>query len=193
MSAAMNGHSRVVPSHQASRTLGGSFTTSPWPMSIHSTPPLDVGARPGHLAGQALAGEGAARGREVERRLPVRVDALQRVGIVVEGVRAARAGVEQHPEEAALVHGAPAHVVEHHRLVQALLLEQALHQLHGDDVALVGLGGAGDGVAVRLGATGRVEEALGEVGGRAQRDEAELVLPADAVGLELVARSSTAR
>ena len=35
----MKGHSRVVPSHHASRTSGGSFTTSPRPTSIHSTPP----------------------------------------------------------------------------------------------------------------------------------------------------------
>ena len=40
MSAAMNGHSRVVPSHQLSRTAGGSFTTSPRPMSIQRIPSL---------------------------------------------------------------------------------------------------------------------------------------------------------
>src|SRR5690242_5543621 len=40
MSAAMNGHSRVVPFHHASRVSGGSFTTSPLPTSIHSSPPL---------------------------------------------------------------------------------------------------------------------------------------------------------
>ena len=32
----MNGHSGVVPFHQLSRTSGGSFTTSPRPMSIQS-------------------------------------------------------------------------------------------------------------------------------------------------------------
>ena len=75
MSAAMNGHSRVVPSHHASRTSGGSFTTSPRPDVHPEHAVLDVGARPGHLAGQALARERAARRREVERRLPVRVHA----------------------------------------------------------------------------------------------------------------------
>ena len=39
MSAAMNGHSRVVPSHHASRTSVGSLTTSPLPISIQSTLP----------------------------------------------------------------------------------------------------------------------------------------------------------
>ena len=82
--------------------------------------------------------------------------------------------------------GPPADVVEHHRPVQALGFEEALHQLHRDEVALVGLGAGDDDVAVRLGAGVRVEQALGEVAGGQEREQAELVLPAQAVGLELV-------
>ena len=99
-------------------------------MSIQSTPSLMYARAQVILPGRLSPAKRAAGRREVERRLAVRVRALQRVGIVVEGVGAARAGVEQHPQEAPVVLGAPAHVVEHHRLVQALLLEQALQHLH---------------------------------------------------------------
>ena len=82
--------------------------------------------------------------------------------------------------------GSPADVVEHDRAGQALGLEEPLHQLHRDQVALVGLGAGDDDVAVALGPGVRVEQALGEVAGRQQLQQAELILPAQAVGLELV-------
>ena len=147
---------------------------------------LDVRARPRHRARQALAGERAARRREVERRLPVRVNALQGVRFVVERVRAARARVQEHPQKAPFVLSTPAHVVEHDGLMEPFLFAEALQELHGNDVPLVGLRRRRDRVAVRLRAARRVEEALGEIRRRAQRDEAELVLPAQAVRRELV-------
>ena len=183
----MNGHWRVVPSHHASRFSGGSFTTSPRPTSIQRSPSFEVGARPGDLPGQALAGECAAGDREVRPGLAVAVDAAERVGIVVEGVGAARAGVEQHPDEAALVLPAPAHVVEHHRLVEPLRLEEPLQQLHRHEVALVGLGASRRSVSPFV--SGRQAElsspSAKSDGGRSGM-EAELVLPAQAVGLELL-------
>ena len=69
--------------------------------------------------------------------------------------------------------------------MEPLPLQQALHHLHRQDVALVGLGRRRDGVAARLGAARRVEEPFREVAGRPERDEPELVLPADAVRLVL--------
>ena len=82
--------------------------------------------------------------------------------------------------------GPPADVVEHDRAGQALGFEQALHQLHRHQVPLVGLGAGDHDVAVPLGPGVRVQQALGEVAGRQQLQQAELVLPAQAVGLELV-------
>ena len=105
---------------------------------------------------------------------------------MVEGVGAAAARVEQHPEPAALVLGPPADVVEHHGAGQPLRLEEALHQLHRHEVALVGLGAGDDDVAVPLGPGVRVQQPLAEVARRQEVQQAELVLPAQAVGLELV-------
>ena len=82
--------------------------------------------------------------------------------------------------------GPPADVVEHHRAGQSLGLEQPLHQLHRHEVPLVGLGAGDHDVAVPFGPGVRVEQPFGEVAGRQQLQQAELVLPAQAVGLELV-------
>ena len=82
--------------------------------------------------------------------------------------------------------GPPADVVEHHGRGQALGLEDPFHQLHRHQVALVGLGAGDDDLAVALGPGVRVEQALGEIAGRQQLEQAELVLPAQAIGLESV-------
>ncbi len=169
-SAAMNGHWRVVPRHQASRTSSGRSTDSPRPRSMHqAAAPVDPGPRPGDRAGQAHARERAAGDREIARRLAVAVDALQARHVVVEGVGPAASRVEQDPEPAAVVLGAPADVVEHHRAGQPLGFEHALHQLHRHEVPLVGLGAGDDDVAVPLGPGVRVQQALAEVAGRQQR------------------------
>ena len=185
MSAAMNGHSRVVPSHHASRTGGGQLRRPRRGRRPSRARSPSRYARAQVIAPGRLSPANVPPGiGKYDERLPVRVHAAQRVGIVVERVRAARAGVEQHPDEAAVVLAAPADVVEHHRLVQPLREQQALQQLHRDRrcpgrlrwrVAIVSpfVSGPARGV----------EEAFGEVGRRPRADEAELVLPAEAVGL----------
>ena len=105
---------------------------------------------------------------------------------MIERIGAAASGIEQHPEEPAVVLRAPADVVEHDGSGKALGLEEALHQLHRNEVALIGLGGGHDGVAVALGPSMGIEQSLGEVAGRKQLEQAKLVLPAQAVGLEFV-------
>ena len=79
---------------------------------------------------------------------------------------------------------APADVVEHDSAGQPLGLEESLHELHRHQVALVGLGAGDHDVAVAFGPGVRIQEPLGKVAGRQQLEQAELVLPADAVGLE---------
>ena len=81
--------------------------------------------------------------------------------------------------------GSPADVVEHDGAGQALGFEDSLHQLHRHQVSLVGLGAGDHDVAVPFGPGVRVQQPLGEVAGRKQLEQAELVLPAQAVGLEL--------
>lgn len=147
---------------------------------------IDPGASPGDGSWEAFAGEGSAREGEIAGGLAVAVDALEALLVVVEGVGGATAGVEEDPEEAAVVFPAPADVVEHDGIGEALGVEEPLHHLHGHEVALVGLGAGDDGMAVSLGPGVRVEEAFGEVAGGEEVEEAELILPAQAVGGELV-------
>ena len=78
----------------------------------------------------------------------------------------------------------PADVVEHDGLGKALGQQDSLHQLHRDQVALVGLGAGDHDPAVALGPSVRVEQALGEIAGGQKLQEPELILPAQAVGLE---------
>ena len=65
-----------------------------------------------------------------------------------------------------------------------LAIKDPLHQLHRDQVSLVGLGAGDHDLAVALGPAVRVEQAFGEIAGRKQLQQAELILPAQAVGLE---------
>ena len=104
--------------------------------------------------------------------------------VVVERVGAAASGVQEHPEEPAVVARSPADVVEHDGPGQPLGFEDSFHQLHGDQVSLVGLGAGDHDVAVAFGPRVRVQEALGEIAGRQKVEQPELVLPAHAVGLE---------
>ena len=134
--------------------------------------------------GMRFTGECAAGDREVLGGLPVRVDAPERVRVTAHGVPSARARVEQHPQESSLIFGAPAHIVEHHGLVQPLGLEQPLHQLHGDEVALISLRGGDDHVAVALWPANGIEQPFGEIRRRPQRHQTELILPTHAVGFE---------
>src|SRR6478609_2838437 len=140
------------------------FTAS----DIHpQLPGANVRTGPGHLAGQALTRERTAGGREVERGLPIGVRAAQAVRIVIERIRAARAGVEQHPQKSTLVLSAPTDVVKHHGLMKVLSLEQPLHHFHGHDVALIGFGRRGYRVSIGFRAAGGVEQPFGQVGRRA--------------------------
>ena len=82
---------------------------------------------------------------------------------MVERVRAARAGVEQHPQEAPVVLAPQRTSWNMTAWCRPFRVEEALQHLHRHDVALIGLGGARDGVAVRLRTTRRVEQALGEI------------------------------
>ena len=181
----MNGHWRVVPRHQASRTSSGKATDSPRPRSMTSWPVRSIQLRAQVMApGQTDARERAAGHGEIAGRLAEAVGTGQRIHIVVERIGAAASGVQEHPEEPAVVAGSPADVVEHDGPGQSLGLEDALHELHGDQVSLVGLGAGDHDVAVAFGPRVRVQESLGEVAGREKVEQPELVLPADAVGLE---------
>src|SRR5262249_10341047 len=75
---------------------------------------VDPGAGPGDRAGKADAGEGPPRHGEIAGRLTEALDALQAGNVVVEGIGAAAPRVEQDPEPAPLILGAPADVMEHH-------------------------------------------------------------------------------
>ena len=81
--------------------------------------------------------------------------------------------------------GTPADVVKHDGLGQAAGDQDAFHQLHRDEVSLVGLGAGDHDAAVSFGPAVGVEQALGEIAGRKEIEEPELVLPAQTVGLEL--------
>ena len=76
----MNGHCRVVPRHQALADLLGQLDRLA-AAEVHDqpAPAVDPGPRPGDRAGQAHAGERAARDGEIARRLAVAVDARERV------------------------------------------------------------------------------------------------------------------
>src|SRR5213076_2645928 len=76
-----------------------------------------------------FSGERTTRGREPDPRLTIRVRASQRLGIVVERVSAARARVEQEPEKTPIVLRTPADVVEHDRLMKALLQAVMFHDV----------------------------------------------------------------
>ena len=82
--------------------------------------------------------------------------------------------------------GAPPHIVKHDRAGQSLGFEEAFHELHRHQVALVGFGAGDDDLAVAFRPRVRVQQAFGEVAGRQQLQEPELVLPAQAIGLEFL-------
>ena len=181
----MNGHWRVVPCHHDSRTSFGKRDRLA-AAEVHDEPAraVDPRAGPGDRAGKARAGERAAGHREIAGGLPVTVHAGETGDVVVECVGRAASRIEQHPEETAIVSSSPADVVEHHGFGQALGHEDPLHQLHGDQVSLVGLGAGDHDPAVSLGTAMGIEQALGEIAGRQELEEPELILPAHAIGLE---------
>ena len=106
------------------------------------------------------------------------MNAFEGIRIVIEGIRAATAGVQQDPQPTTFVLPAPAHVVKHDRLVQLLFHKQPLHDFHGDQVALVGFGAGNDQIAVGFRPAAGVEQAFAKVAGRQHRQQAELILPA---------------
>src|SRR5208337_5304121 len=101
------------------------------PTELHHGLPGAVEPRPGpgDRAGKADAGEGAAGHGEIAGRLAVAMNALEALHVMVERIGPAASGIEQHPEEAAVVLGSPANIVEHDRAGKALGLEDAFHQL----------------------------------------------------------------
>ena len=137
-------------------------------------------------ARQADPGESAAGDGEVAGRLAEAVDAGEAGDVVIECIGAAASRVEEYPEEPTIVPGSPADVVKHDGAGKSLGFQESFHQLHRNQVALVGLGAGDDNPAVALRTSVRVQQSFREVAGGKQFQEAELVLPAQAIGLEFV-------
>src|SRR5213593_3939066 len=68
--------------------------------------------------------------------------------------------------------------------MEPFLLQDSLHELHGNEVSLVRFRGGDDQIPARLWPADGIEEALAKVAGGKQGKEPKLVLPADAISPE---------
>src|SRR5208337_4951920 len=113
----VGGHERPLPAGAAPPgfpdVLGQAHRLAPTELHHGLPGAAEPCSGPGDRAGKADAGEGAAGHGEIAGRLAVAMDALKAFHIMVERIGAAASGIEQHPEEPAVVLRSPADIVEH--------------------------------------------------------------------------------
>jgi hypothetical protein len=80
---------------------------------------------------------------------------------------------------------APAHVVKHDGLMQSFFEQEPFHDFHGDEIPLIRFRAGDDQIAVRFRPASGIEQSFAEIAGRQHRQETELVLPSQAIGLKL--------